>query len=540
MKVETAIDATKRNARLMGLESERFDVVVIGAGITGCGIARETAMRGMRTLLLDAGDIGSGTSSRSSKLIHGGLRYLAQGQMTVVREAARERKTLRRIAPHLSLTNPMVVLGRSQKSIHILRTAMWAYEKMGGVDPHERHVLWSREDLHENESFVRADDFAGAAVYPEYLTDDARLTLANARSAAGHGAVVINYAAVEEVFLENGVAAGVVLRDKISAGAGPVRVNARKIINAAGPWVDAVRKFEDKNAGDKLQLTKGIHLVLSKSRLPINNTVVWSASDGRGIFAVPRGRFVYIGTTDTFFPAPVYWPEITQDDIAYLVDSANAIFSIDPITDGDILSMWSGIRPLLGAQGKKPSEISRRNELFEGPGGMLTVAGGKLTSYRSMAQRVADQCEKDFGRKPMSSKTAEEPLPGGDYAETFEQLKADVGKLGLSEIEAERTARLYGVEALGLFAGGCGASVEAAFAVKAEGAVTLEDYWIRRSARSYFDDHNGLDALLPASQKMAELLGWTEAYRKQQVADCRNKRDAVLGVLEQDFRNPSA
>ncbi len=433
----------------------------------------------------------------------------------------------------------MVVLARSKKAIHVLRTGMWTYEKMGGVDPHERHVLWSPEEMLSNEPFVRADDFAGAVVYPEYLTDDARLTLANARSAAGHGAVVINYAAVEEILLENGVAAGIVLRDKLGTGAGAIRVKARKVINAAGPWVDVVRRLEDNNAEDKLQLTKGIHVVLLKSRLPITNTVVWSAPDGRGIFAVPRSRFVYIGTTDTFFPEPSYWPEITPDDIAYLVDSANSIFSIAPLTYGDILALWSGIRPLLGARGKKPSEISRKNELFEGPGGMLTVAGGKLTSYRSMAERVADQCEKDFGRKPTPSKTGEEPLPGGDFTSPFKQLKADIGKLGLSEVEAERAAQLYGAEALDLFAQDSGPAVEAAFAVKTEGAVLLEDYWIRRSARSYFDDNNGLDALIPASEKMAGLLGWTEEYRKQQVDACKNKRDATLAVLEQGSRNPS-
>jgi glycerol-3-phosphate dehydrogenase len=526
-----AMDATQRDARITSLESERFDVMIIGAGITGCGIARETAMRGMTTLLVDAGDIGSGTSSRSSKLIHGGLRYLAQGQMSVVREAARERRTLRRIAPHLALTNPMVVLGRSSKSLGLLRTGMWTYEKMGGVDPQERHALWSPEELLINEPWVRRDGFAGAVVYPEFLTDDARLTLANARSAAGHGAVVLTYMSVEEVILERGIVCGVVLRDK-TRDAPAVRVMARKIVNAAGPWVDAIRKLESAKAKEKLQLTKGIHIVLSKGRLPIHNTVVWSASDGRGVFAVPRGRFVYIGTTDTFYPEPVYWPEIASDDVAYLVDSANTIFSIDPITSNDILALWAGIRPLLGVKGKKPSEISRRNELFAGPGRMLTVAGGKLTSYRSMAERVADQCEKDFGRKPALSKTGDEPLPGGDFAESFEQLREALERMGLPALEAERAARHYGNEALTLFAGAYGPGVEAEFAVRNEGAVLLEDYWIRRSARIYFDDNNGLDALVPASKAMARLLGWNEDFRERQVTACRKKREEIMAVIE--------
>ena len=478
MTQKFAIDATKRKTLLRKSGTRYFDVLVIGAGITGCGIARDTAMRGLTTLLIDAGDIGSGTSGRSSKLIHGGLRYLAQGQMNVVREAARERRILRNIAPHLSLTNPMVVPARSKNALHILRTAMWAYEKMGEVDKKERHVLWGPNEIRSNEPSVQFDQFEGAVVYPEYLTDDARLTLANARSAAGYGAEVFTYVAVENILIENGKASGAILRDTLDPNADTFNVRAGKVINAAGPWVDGIRKLEDEGAKDKLQLTKGIHIVLSKNRLPIHNTVVWNAPDKRSLFAVPRGRFVYIGTTDTFFPKPAYWPEITKADIRYLVDSANTIFSIDPITGKDILALWSGIRPLLGGKGKKPSEISRRNEVMTGPGGMLTVAGGKLTSYRSMAERVCDQCEKNLGRKPSVCRTGETPLPGGDFTGSFDALKSRITHLGLSGTGAERAARLYGAEALELFAQNQGPKAEAAFAVTHEGAVTLEDYWI--------------------------------------------------------------
>ena len=532
MTEKPAIDATGRSKKLAQLENESFDVLVIGAGITGCGIARDTAQRGFKTLLIDAGDISSGTSGRSSKLIHGGLRYLAQGQINVVKEAARERKTLRRIAPHLSLTNPMVVLAYSKKYLHLLRTAMWTYEKMGGVDTNERHALWDAKDANANESAVNCDTLEGAVVYPEYLTDDARLTLANARSAASHGATVLNYVAAEQILIENGKANGAILRDTLDKDHDTVRVKAVKIINAAGPWVDLVRRLENKKAKNKLQLTKGIHVVVSRNRLPIHNTIVWSAPDSRGLFAVPRGRFVYIGTTDTFFPEPVYWPQITKEDVRYLVDSANKTFSINPITDTDIVALWSGIRPLLGVKGKKPSEISRRNEVLEGPGGMLTVAGGKLTSYRSMAERVADQCEKELGRKPSPSKTSEKPLPGGDFSGSVDALKSRIEALGITPIEAERTAGLYGCDALDILADDRGPRAEAAFAVTHEGAVTLEDYWVRRSARIYFDDNNGINALSPASEEMANLLGWTEKERQRQVEMCKNKIKDVLGVLE--------
>ncbi|NQU65485.1 MAG: FAD-dependent oxidoreductase, partial [SAR324 cluster bacterium] len=208
MLKSTALNLTDRQQSFAELGAETFDVLIIGAGITGCGIARDAAMRGLRTVLIDAGDIAAGTSSRSSKLIHGGLRYLAQGQVSVVREAANERRTLRRIAPHLSQTTFMVIPTHSKKGTPGLRAAMWAYKKLGKVDRAERHQVWGLKRLQTEEPAVVSASCNGAVVYPEYLTDDTRLTLANARSAAAHGALVVTYAAVERLIMENGIVAG--------------------------------------------------------------------------------------------------------------------------------------------------------------------------------------------------------------------------------------------------------------------------------------------------------------------------------------------
>lgn len=531
MANKSEIDATRREQYLLTLQREQFDVLVIGAGITGCGIARDIAMRGLRVALVDAKDIGAATSSRSSKLIHGGARYLAQGQMTVVKEAATERRIIRKLAPHLSLTNPMVVLAKNRTALTMLRTGLWTYEKLGHVDEQERHVIWDNDQLTANEPGVKPDDFVGAAVYPEYQTEDSRLTLANARSAAYHGALVVTYAAVDSLLIDDGKAVGALVRDTLSERKEPFKVRAKVLVNAAGTWVDTVRKMEEKTAEKKLQLTKGIHLIFYKERLPIERTIVWSAPDGRGLFAVPRGRFIYIGTTDTFFPEPRYWPEITREDIDYLMASANSIFNVDPLTNADIIGLWSGIRPLLGEEGKKPSEISRRNELLTGPGGMLTVAGGKLTSYRSMAQRVGDRCQKMLGIKPSPAATDSEPLPGGEFGEPFEQLKTRVESLGIAPVEAERLTRLYGSEALTLFSEKSGPAVEAEYAVLTEGALTLEDYWVRRSARSNFDDNGGMAALQPAAEVMGNLLNWSESEKKQQIERCRERRQKEMSVL---------
>jgi glycerol-3-phosphate dehydrogenase len=532
MSTATALDATRRRDTLSELARQRYDVVVIGGGITGCGVARDAAMRGLTVALVEARDIAAATSSRSAKLIHGGSRYLAQGQVSVVREAAVERRTLRRLAPHLSLTNPMVVLAGSPRSLRLLRAGLWTYEKLAGVPRRERHVVWKPRKLSSDEPAVASDKVAGATVYPEYLTDDARLTLANARSAAGHGAVVATYTPVERIVLEDGRAVGVLVRDALAAAAEPFEVRARVVVNAAGPWVDEVRRLEDATAAPKLQLTKGIHLVVSLDRLPVSRTICWTAGDGRGAYAVPRGRTVYVGTTDTFFPGPEYWPEVTRADVDYLLAACERAFRVEPLTDGDLLGLWSGVRPLLGEPGKKPSEISRRHEILGGPGGVVTVAGGKLTSYRSMAERVVDRCQEMLGKTPSKSRTADEPLPGGDFSESFVELRAGVEALGLEAVEAERAAMLYGCEALELFGHGGGPAVEAEFAVRVEGALTLEDYWVRRSARAHFDLDGGLAALAPAADRMASLLGWSDQERNRQIEACRDRRKKEMSVLE--------
>ena len=520
----TALDLRDRRKSLAILGSEKFDLLIIGAGITGCGVARDAAMRGLRVALIDANDIGAGTSSRSSKLIHGGLRYLTQKDLFVVREAANERRVLREIAPHLSRTMPMVILARSKKGITGLRAVLWSYEKMGHVDKHEQHHIWDTDRLRIEEPAVMAESFSGAVVYPEYLTDDFRLTLANAQSAAHCGAVVVTYAAAEKIIIENGRAVGSVVRSTLPGEEEKAEVRARIIVNATGPWVDVIRRLEDSGAKEKLQLTKGIHVVFSRDRFPINQTIIMMTPDRRSVFAVPREGFVYLGTTDTFYPKPEYWPEITHEDIDYLTRIAVRDLHVGPLKDDDIVALWAGIRPLLGAKGKKPSEISRRNEVIKGPTGLLTVAGGKLTSYRSMAERVVNECEKDLGQKPSSCTTTDEPLPGGDFTGTFEDLQSRVEGLGLSPYEAERAARLYGSVALSLYEEGGGPAVEAAHAVKYEGALTLEDYWLRRSSRARFDKDGGMGALEPAAESMGKFLNWSHEERVLQIEGCRARR----------------
>ncbi|MFP6584821.1 MAG: glycerol-3-phosphate dehydrogenase/oxidase [Candidatus Hydrogenedentota bacterium] len=513
------LDFRNRAELFQTLEQTQYDLLIIGAGITGCGVAREAAMRGLKVALVDSHDIAAGTSSRSSKLVHGGMRYMAAGQLTVVKEASIERKTLRRIAPHLAQTTRMLLPAPNIAASLKFKTAMLAYEKLGEVEPENRHQVWDLETLRENEPEIDTDRLRSAVVYPEYVTDDARLTLANARSAKAAGAHIITYAPVTQILTENRSAVGVIVSD--SLGEQGACINARMIVNAAGPWLDAVRALEDNQALPLLQLTKGIHVTLRRDRLPINSTVILQAADKRSNFVVPRGEYVYFGTTDTFYPDADYWPGITHEDIDYLLDSGRKTFNSAPFNDEDIVSVWSGVRPLLAQRGKKPSEISRKNEFLQGPGGVLSIAGGKLTSYRSMAERIVDLCAKNLGINTHPSTTAEDPLPGGDFDGDLAPIEAALSSKGLSPAQSERGARLYGSEAAGVFSGNDTLQAEIDQAVLAEGALTLEDVWVRRTSRARFSENGGLDDLEAMATHMGTLMNWSDPERQTQLDNCR-------------------
>lgn len=510
------LDARRRAKVFAELESRTFDLAVIGGGITGAGIARDAAMRGLSVALVEARDYASGTSSRSSKMIHGGLRYLAQGDIALVKEAASERQILRRIAPHLTRLSPFLIPTTNMAMTAKLRTGLWTFEKLGGVPEAEKHEVIGLAELQAREPLMRTDRLNGAVLYPEFLTDDARLVLANIRSAQGAGAVVVNHAAASEL-KGDGLAATSTLDDGLGA-----RIKAKLVVNAAGAWVDQVRGLEAGEGDVRMSLSRGIHLVLPRERLPINSTIIIRAPDKRSIFAVPRGAFTYIGTTDVFHDGSDYWPAPTRDDIDYLLRATEAALTIDPIRDGEIVSLWSGIRPLIAQPGKKANEVSRKDEIWTSPGGLVSIAGGKLSAYRAMAERAVDLVVDRLGTTAQPCSTAEMPLPGGSR---------EVRLAGLDPLAAERLAGLYGDEANEIVIAGGDIAAEAARAVTHEGASTLEDYWVRRSARAWFDDGAGLAALAPAADVMGALLGWDDAMKAGQIARCRQINEESRRLL---------
>lgn len=512
MTAQSLLDLRDRAAILREIESRVFDLLVIGGGITGAGIARDAAMRGLSVALIEARDFASGTSSRSSKMIHGGLRYLAQGDIAVVREAASERKILRRIAPHLARQSWFILPSTSVATTAKLRAALWTFEKLGGVAPEERHKLWKGARLSREEPLMRCGELNAALAYPEYLTDDARLTLANVRAAHAHGAVVLNYLAASAI--TGGAISQVGGRSTLEGDGSECLIQARKVVNAAGPWVDEARRIEDPAAAPMLVQSKGIHVVVPRARIPINHTVVMNTPDRRSIFAVPRGQFTYLGTTDEFYPEPHYWPRVEQRDVDYLFDATRAALDVADLDNSAIVSVWAGLRPLVNQPGKSAREISRKDEIWTGPGGMLSIAGGKLSAYRAMAERVVDQVVAEAGFAARACTTMDQPLPGGESAAG--------GLEALDPVDQERLARLYGSEAGELAADGGDVAAEARRAVLVEGAQRLEDYWVRRSGRAWFDAAAGAAALAPAAAEMAGLLGWNAARTASEIENCRS------------------
>ncbi len=514
------LNLTDREALFSRLGETSYDVAVIGGGITGAGVARDAAMRGLRVVLLEARDFASGTSSRSTKLIHGGIRYLAQGHVGLVREAARERLILNRIAPHLARRMPVVLPAASWATYLKLRIGVVAFEALGRVAAADRHQSWSLARLAEEVPSLRQDDLVAAIVYTEYLTDDARLTLANIRSAHDHGAVVANYTEVTGIKRATGGTLALDYADTAPDTNQRGRITAKTVVNAGGPWVDQIRRLEDSQAAPRLALSKGIHLVFPRSRIPLDQTIFMTAGDGRVGFIVPRAHAVYVGTTDTFYPNSDYWPSVDASDIDYLLDAANRNLAIAPLTRADIINQWSGIRPLVAAPGKSPSEISRRDEIMDGPMGMITIAGGKLTAYRRMAERIVDRCVDRLQMKARPCTTGDEPLPGGNLTQRIAELGVSLESSGIDTVDGLRLARLYGSEAHRIVADGGDVAAEVRHAVHDEGAVTLEDYWLRRSARGLFDLDGGRAALAQAAPVMAALLGWSDAALAAQLDSC--------------------
>ena len=524
----TSLTPNSRLGLLAELAGERFDLVIIGGGITGAGVARDAARRGLRVALVEKNDFAAGTSSRSSKLIHGGLRYLAMGEVGMVRETARERQAVHKMAPHLAESCWMVVPARSRASLMKIRAGIGAYEKLGAVADADRHLSWDRDALDEQEPCLRRDEYPWACAYREYMTDDARLVLAVLRDAVGAGARLASRLPVVDVIWEGDRIDGVVAECGVSGDRVEIRADA--VVNATGPWVERLAKMEEAATADRLHPSKGVHIVVDATRLPVHNLVIMETHDKRSIFVLPRGDSVAIGTTDTsYYGRQLLWPEIEQTDVEYLLHPLKRYFDVEPLGFDDVVAAWSGVRPLVAQEGKDAAEISRKDEVWVGTGGMITIAGGKLTGFRTMAMTVLDFVAERLGRS-LAPGPGPDPIPGGDLSSDLDGHAASVAaSSGLERPLVDRLVRLYGDEtsqvlAVGqesLVPGGRVVTGEVAWAVEVDGALTLEDLVYRRTRAAWYTPAEREGLLAPAASLMADMLGWDEARTAYEVESVR-------------------
>ncbi|GIW44785.1 MAG: glycerol-3-phosphate dehydrogenase/oxidase [Candidatus Binatia bacterium] len=533
--------ARTRTHNLARLEREHFDLLVIGGGITGAGVAREAALRGLRVALVERRDFANGTSSRSSKLIHGGLRYLAQGDVGLVREAATERKVLRRLAPHLARPIQMLVPVYSRAGYLTIRAGLFTYDRLAGVSKEERNRMLDRDEALALEPLLKGEKLYGAGLYYEYLTDDARLVLDTLKAASALGALATNYTPVVRLELEDGALCGAWIADIWSGS--EVLVRAHVVVNAAGPWVDEVRAMQDRGLEKRrLHLTKGIHLIVPRERLPIARCVVMPAADKRSVFAIPHNDLVYLGTTDTDYFGRYDDPPITVGDAQYLLAAANRALQVEPLQLADVVGAWAGLRPLLHEEGRKPSEISRKDEIMVGPTGLISVAGGKLTTYRKMARRIVRLVterlkNRDVPLPPAVAASEEAPLSGGDFEGSLDALAQSLqAKWSGVRLEVlQRLVSLYGSNADWIAGsmvadpalaeeapGGSGLTrAEVLYNVRHEMALTLQDVLERRTRLFLWDRNNGLRSAPAVAEWMAQWLDWPPERKEQELRDYR-------------------
>lgn len=542
-----------RPAELAAATSEELDVLVVGMGATGAGVALDAASRGLRVAVLDRGDMASGTSSKSSKLVHGGLRYLENYEFGLVREGVVERQVLNRIAPHL--VRPMDFLypvWPDTARRRLLGVGLTTYDVFAvaslvgrGGSP-RRHERLSAEEAIAKAPALADSDFEFAYVYGDSATDDARLVLAVVQAARRFGALTITHAEVTALTQADGRVNGAEVRDRLTGDTHTVR--ARHVVNATGVWVDTLQGYEEPGRPAVVQPSKGVHLVVPHERLPLVDASVLLPSkqgDGRSMFAIPWGRQTILGTTDTPYDGELDALSLTADDLEYVLASGNAVFRRDLVED-DVLGAWAGVRPLLRQPGSSSmSDMSRRHSLVEGSAGLLTITGGKLTTYRRMAKDVVDRIVERDGRKARC-RTGRIPLSGTRPVEALEREVAAAARvLGLDEDVAPNLVRQCGETAqhvLSLVAADPSLgqrlspvaphiAAEVVHAARSEGASTLDDVFSRRTRLSL----RAKDAALPsaplAATLLAEHLGKDRAWAAEQVLAYAEAVRAERGVL---------
>jgi len=464
------------------LEDCALDVLVVGGGIVGSGIARDAAMRGLKTALVEQNDFASGTSSRSSRLLHGGIRYLAQGRVGLVREASREKTVLHRIAPHLA--EPLAFIfptrRKSEWSRWKLALGVKLYDWLCGTANLGKSKSLGTAQTLELLPRLNSKNLTGAVRYYDGLTNDARLVIDTLRSASQHGANLFNYAR----FVDSDYDAGQRMwrcRIEQQEPGEEVELSAKCLVNAAGPWSHVL-----PHSKTSLRLTKGVHLVLNRSKLPVPDAVVMTEGD-RILFVIPWGERIIVGTTDTDYHGDISAPHCTNEDTRYVLDALNQSFPGVELTEGDVLSTWAGLRPLLADPNGDPSDISRRHEIKMSSTAWWDVTGGKLTTYRLMAEETVDSIAKFLAADVAACQTASELL-------LLNQVDEQISGVLPPEVTASVVEHCC----------------------SAEWAVHLDDVMIRRTSWRYYHA-NHLEIAKRVADWMAGCFDWTESEKQAEL-----------------------
>lgn len=533
-----------RSKKIAKLSKEAYDLVVIGGGITGGGIALDAASRGLKVALVEKNDFASGTSSKSTKLIHGGLRYLKQFDFWLVKEVGSERAIVHKLAPHLVLPEKMLLplIENGSYGKWLTSVGLKVYDILAQVTGDDKRKMLEKKEALALEPLLPKKILKGAGYYAEYRTDDARLTIENIKTSLQFGAEALNYASVEDFEYTNEIISGVKVKDTISGD--DFTIDTKYVISAAGPWVDELRTVNNSKKGKRLHLTKGVHLVFPKEKLPVKQSVYFDIPDGRMMFAIPRGKVTYVGTTDTNFNHDK--DHVTTDlaDAIYLLAAVNNMFPKINLEMEDIVSSWAGLRPLIHEEGKSTSELSRKDEIFTSDTGLISIAGGKLTGYRKMAERVVDRIankmEEEHEVQLKDCHTDEIPLAGNVGFKKFKHVKKYIAEIynrikpdGFTEHDAWFLVTNYGkqtevvLENYGKLKDADiyerMAKAELRFGIDYEMVQNPMDFFIRRTGRLYFDIESIRSLMDPILQEFKtiykvdddQLVTWKEALDRQ-------------------------
>lgn len=498
-----------RNKQLKKITSKKFDIIVIGGGVTGAGIALDASSRGLSVCVIEKNDFASGTSNKSTKLIHGGLRYLKQLEIGLVRESGSERAIVHKLAPHLVIPEKMLLpliedgtYGKMMTSI-----GLKVYDMLANVGGDDRRRMLDKEETFAKEPLLDESTVLGSGFYAEYRTDDARLTIELLKKAAEFGATIINYCEMETLIYDSNNK--IESLNCIDHNTGKkINITARNYVSAAGPWVDKIRKKDNSINHKYLHLTKGVHIVFPHEKLPVKQSVYFDVEDGRMIFAIPRGRCTYVGTTDTNYTGDLNRVVATKEDAAYLIKAANNTFPDVNLTMEDLESNWAGLRPLIHEEDKDPSELSRKDEIFVSESGLISIAGGKLTGYRKMAHRVIDVVLKTLPekrKKKLKESSTEDislvtpTLHNYDEVEVYQkELENNLLQKGISDAYyAWYLTSTYGknasliVEKFDFFIKSSPLEnlvrAELWYCINFEMTNSLADFFVRRTGRLYFN-----------------------------------------------------